>query len=176
MNVVIPASVTTIGLRAFEGCTSLASVEMPASVTEIGPRVFAGCDSLEKIEVASDNRSFCVIDGVLYSKEQTILLYAPKKVTSFVIPASVTRIADGAFNGCTSLSSVEIPSSVTEIGDGAFNGCTSLASVEIPDSVTKIADEAFKGCTSLERVSVPRSARWEENTFANCPKLKIIRR
>ena len=78
--------------------------------------------------------------------------------------------------GCGSLVSVEIPASVTEIGWGAFLGCGSLVSVEIPASVTKIAAEAFRGCTSLESVGVPHSARWREDTFADCPKLKIIRR
>ncbi|MBO7723362.1 MAG: leucine-rich repeat domain-containing protein, partial [Thermoguttaceae bacterium] len=81
-----------------------------------------------------------------------------------------------AFEGCTSLKGVGIPDSVTEIGVSAFEGCTSLESVEIPDSVTEIGYSAFEGCTSLERVSVPQAAQWEEDTFKNCPKLKITRR
>ena len=66
---------------------------------------------------------------------------------SIEIPNSVTKIGDGAFAGCTSLTSVKIPDSVTEIGWGAFWGCTRLTSIEIPDNVTKIGYYAFRDCT-----------------------------
>jgi hypothetical protein len=61
---------------------------------------------------------------------------------------------------------LEIPSSyngkpVTTIGEGAFSGCTSLTSVTIPDSVTRdlsggqgIGVSAFNGCTSLTGIEL----------------------
>ncbi len=60
------------------------------------------------------------------------------------LPASVTKIGDYAFNGCTSLASITIPASVTQIGVRAFNDCTSLASITIPESVTQIGEQAFR--------------------------------
>ena len=101
---------------------------------------------------------------------------ADKNQREVVIPEGYTKIGDGAFRYCEALVSVVIPDTVTEIGEGAFRGCTALASVVIPDSVTKIAARAFRDCTSLESVSVPCSARWSDDTFANCPNVKIIRR
>ena len=41
----------------------------------------------------------------------------------------VTKIADGAFEGNTYLTSVTIPSTVTEIGENAFKGCTNLREI-----------------------------------------------
>jgi hypothetical protein len=86
----------------------------------------------------------------------------------YTIPDSVTSIGDGtfysgnfisfaegAFYGCTSLTSVTIPNSVTVIGTYAFHGCTSLTSVTIPDSVSSIGSYAFEGCTSLTSVTIP---------------------
>jgi hypothetical protein len=62
-------------------------------------------------------------------------------LTSIVIPASVTSIAEGAFMNC-GLTSIVIPASVTSIGDSAFS-YSALTSIVIPASVTSIGDHAF---------------------------------
>ena len=93
-------------------------------------------------------------DGVITS--------CPKDVKEAVIPAGVTGIYDGAFEGCESLASVVIPKSVTEIGEYAFDGCTALASVVIPESVTEIGESAFSGCKSLAAVEFGGTmAQWD---------------
>ncbi|MBP5687875.1 MAG: leucine-rich repeat protein [Muribaculaceae bacterium] len=73
------------------------------------------------------------------------------------IPNSVTSIGNGAFHGCSNVSSVTIPNSVTSIGNGAFNGCDDLISVTIPNSVTSIGDNVFTACASLTSVTIPNS-------------------
>ena len=75
--------------------------------------------------------------------------------TDVIIPNDVTGIGDGAFEGCTYMTSVAIPNSVTNIGDSAFRGCGCLASVTIPDSVTNIGSNAFYFCSSLANVLIP---------------------
>jgi len=75
-------------------------------------------------------------------------------LTSITIPNSVTSIGDYAFSDCTNLTSVTIPTSVTSLGTNAFWHCTSLASVRIPSSVTNVGDAAFGACTSLMAITV----------------------
>ena len=50
VSVTIPEGVMTIGNKAFEGCTSLASVVIPPSVTAIHWNAFGGCESLSSVE------------------------------------------------------------------------------------------------------------------------------
>ena len=45
-NTIIPSSVTSIGIVAFAGCSSLTAINIPASVTTIGHNSFSGCSSL----------------------------------------------------------------------------------------------------------------------------------
>lgn len=58
---------------------------------------------------------------------------------------------------------------------GAFQDCTTITSVEIPEGVTEIQDNAFYGCTSLETVTIPSSVVLLRNcAFSNCPNLRAI--
>jgi hypothetical protein len=65
----------------------------------------------------------------------------------------VTTISNGAFNCCTSLTSVTIPSSLANLADKIFLGCTNLASITIPESVSEIGEFAFSECGNLTDVS-----------------------
>lgn len=59
------------------------------------------------------------------------LLTIPSTVTNNGITYTVTRIGDGAFQDCTTLTSVVIPNSVTDIGGSTFYGCISLIKMTI---------------------------------------------
>ena len=78
-------------------------------------------------------------------------------LTSVTIPSSVTSIGEWAFYDCSGLTSVTIPSSVTSIGEWAFYDCDGLTSVTIPSSVTSIGGWAFSGCSGLTSVTIPAS-------------------
>ena len=140
-DLVIPNSVTSIGNRAFSGCSSLTSVTIPNSVTSIGELAFEGCMGLTSVTIGN---SVTTIGNYAFN--------GCSGLTSVTIPNSVTTIGEWAFGGCSSLTSVTIPNSVTTIGGSAFSYCSSLTSVTIPNSVTSIEYRAFNGCSGLTSV------------------------
>ncbi|MDE5883525.1 MAG: leucine-rich repeat domain-containing protein [Oscillospiraceae bacterium] len=176
-SVTIPKSVTNIGNGAFQECSSLKSITIPDSITNIGTGAFSYCFALEKIHVAPGNHYYMDIDGVLFSKDQKILVTYPagKLDQSYFIPDSVTRIGEMAFYYCDSLLSVTIPNNVTIIGWEAFSSCSSLKSITIPDSVTDIEESAFCCCDSLTSITIPNNVttiRWL--AFSSCSSLESI--
>ena len=131
-RIIIGDGVTTIGVYAFAGCSSLTSVTIPNSVTTIGEEAFEGCRALTSVTIPN---SVTKIGDSAFEDCSAL--------TSVTIPNSVTKIGDSAFEDCSALTSVTIPNSVTKIGDHAFDYCSALISVTIPNSVTTIGEDAF---------------------------------
>lgn len=153
-NATIPAkinglTVTTIGKNAFAQ-TGLGCLNIPASITDIKPNAFK-FSGFNKIEVDKNNLNYTSINGVLFSKDKTVLLAYPKEnsATSYIIPDGVKIIESTAFMGTSNLNSIVIPNGVTTIKENAFYLCSNLKNVSIPTSVKSIGEYAFdfSACT-----------------------------
>lgn len=129
-EVVIPEGVESVGLWAFAACPQLTKVTLPASVAELGGGLFHLCPELNSILLDSENRNYALENGVLYSKDQTLLHTVPRNWSgSFVIPETVTTIAECAFENCAGIQKVNIPSSVSTIERYAFAECDGLTDI-----------------------------------------------
>ena len=154
-NTIIPTSVTSIGLGAFSGCSSLTSIDIPNSVTSIGDYAFRDCKGLTSVTIGNSVTSI-----------GRCAFYGCSGLTSIDISNSVTSIGKYAFYECSSLTSVTIGSGVTSIGENAFNGCSSLTSIDIPNSVTSIGGSALANCEALEVVTCRATSVPSTNTNA----------
>ena len=131
----VPDGVTKIGNGAFWGCFELETISIPSSVTEIGEVVFWSCHKLQNIRVAVDNPQYTSLDGVLYNKDKTKLLWFPSnyKERHFSIPDGVTTITYDAFDWVECIESIEIPGSVTEFEEYMFDVCTKLQYIHVAE-------------------------------------------
>ena len=122
-------NLATIEDYGFFYSTGLVTITIPNSVTSIGYRAFDGCSSLEQIIVdpenmAYDSREDC--NAIINTR--TNQLIAGCKNT--VIPNSVTSIGDFAFSSCYGLTSIVIPN-ITSIGTCAFIDCMGLTAMTV---------------------------------------------
>ena len=90
-NTIIPNSVTSIGLGAFGGCSSLTSITIPNSVTSIGHGAFESCSGLTSITIPNSVTSMG--DGAFYE------CYS---LTSVAVPIH-TEIDEDAFSSQTQI-------------------------------------------------------------------------
>jgi uncharacterized repeat protein (TIGR02543 family) len=133
VNVSLPV-INNIGYLAFYNCTSLTSVSFPAA-TDIGS-AFAGCTKLASFTLTGTGSLSTIENGKVLVRNDTELVAYPSASGNITLN-NITSIGDGAFRGCTSLTSVSFPAA-TYIGSGAFSNCNSLSSASFP-KVTEIA-------------------------------------
>jgi hypothetical protein len=131
-SVMVPNSVISIGSDSFGWCTKLTSVTIPSSVSSIGDSAFESCSSLSAITVDALNPSYSSLAGVLFNKNQTMLIQCPgAKAGTYAVPNGITSIGSAAFLNCNSLNTVTLPNSVTNIGASAFSSCSSLSVITV---------------------------------------------
>ena len=191
-RIIIPDSVTSIGYRAFYGCTGLTSIIIPDSVNSVGKYAFYGCTTLETITIPknakfySDGYTFnnCTsLKNVIFSSGiPSYLFYSSSNLnslTSITIPDSVTSIGYHAFDGCTNLETVTIPKNAKFDSSGyIFNNCTSLKNVIFSSGIEKIPDHLFynsKNLNSLTSLTIPDSVTAiGDYAFSSCRGLTSI--
>lgn len=146
-------NIGVIGESAFYGCTALETVDIPASVTTVSGNSFEACERLKAINIADNNSKYTSVDGVLFSKDKTVLVAFPAgKAVEYEIPEGTEEVGIYAFSGCKGLESVTIPDTVDFINNYAFYSCSGLKSVEIPGSVRVIGLFAFNGCEGISEL------------------------
>lgn len=155
IEIKLPASVSIVGSYAFASCENLTKVTINYNVGEIGELAFANCPNLTAFEVNESNRNYIAQDGILFSKDKSLLLQYPigKPGESFEVPDSVERIAQGAF-AASSLSEIKLNKGLKQIGSGAFSSNSAIEKIVIYDMITVIEPLAFADCAQLKDVTM----------------------
>ncbi|MBR5984513.1 MAG: leucine-rich repeat domain-containing protein [Bacteroidales bacterium] len=207
-EVTIPNSVTSIGSCAFrncsglttltynaanctfnnnnnvwDGCSSLATLNIGENVTNIPNSAFYGCSSLTSVNIGNGVTS---IDAYAF--------YNCTGLASIEIPDAVTSIGNWAFAGCSNLDTLVIGSGLTAINASHFSNdtiiylsyncpannisvlCTNkLETVVIGDAVQTIPDNTFYGRTGLTSVTIGNGVtNIGEQAFRYCSGLTAL--
>ena len=144
------------GEGIFSGCESLSTVSVSASVDHgINGRTFENCPHLNKIGIVKSNKTYRIVNGIVFDKKMTSLFFCPigLNLKTYSVPDSVTILADNAFCECKNLESIDL-NNTAEIWGSVFFGCTELKSITIPSTVKSIGDCAFGNCTSLKTMTI----------------------
>lgn len=196
-SVVIPNSVTALGLRAFyncsalesvsigkgisalygstfDGCSSLPEITIPANVTSVGDYVFKGCRSLAKVNIVDRDALLSL------GSNGSSPLFASCPLDEVYIGGDisypiVSSKGYSPFYRNTSLRSVKITDKETEISPNEFYGCTNLQEVVIGDGVETIGNYAFSGCSSLKSFAFGSKVQTiGEEAFSDCTAMTSL--
>ena len=146
---------------AFSDCAQLATIEIPASVETIEMAAFEGCTSLATVTFEPGSRLKTI--GGSYAKNyktQSSYFYDHygafsncSKLAAIELPTSVETIQDGAFSQCTALEKIEFGdnSMLKTIGERAFYECPAIHRIYASNCslLTSIGDYAFNSSDEI---------------------------
>lgn len=156
------SQVTSIGDRAFYGCSALETVDLH-SVTTMGYAAFQGCKALSgEIDLSNleeiPGHAFC---------------YDPN-ITSVITCPTLRSIGDWAFIWAD-ISTISLPETLNSIGTYTFYKASLSGTVALPDSLTQLGASAFSGCEEVNAIQIGSGLKdIPANAFAGCTNLKTI--
>ena len=199
VNLTIPETIGSIGENAFNGCSNLAVIESNiVKPCKIESNVFSDYSATlyipanSTVKDYSDNgwiftdihegvRTEVTSEGLtyVYASEEKVATLTKGKPTekTLIIPkivpgteVAVTKIAEAAFSGNTTIENLRFEEGVTltSIGANAFKGCKNIKKIWLPASLTTIGAQAFDGCNSIAYICTTNGTpiAIDENVFS----------
>ncbi len=145
-----PDSLETLGNNAFNGCSVLGGDAVAAGLKSIGSRVFRTCSALHSFDFGNSS-----VETI-----QEYAFYQNKSLESVVFPVSLTNLADGVFESCTSLRNVTplLPPKLAKLGSDShppFLNCPIEGHMVSPHTLERIGPSAFR-TGMFETFTAPR--------------------
>lgn len=150
------SQVTSIGDRAFYGCSALETVDLH-SVTTMGYAAFQGCDALSG-EIDLSNLEVIPGHAFCYDPNITSVVTCPTLrsigdwafiwagISTISLPETLNSIGTYTFYKASLSGTVALPDSLTQLGASAFSGCEKVEAIQIGSGLTDIPKDAFDGC------------------------------
>ncbi len=155
-NIVIKEGTKGLEDGFFNFDSVIKTISLPASLQYVGEQSFLSSENIVSVTVADNNNYYSSLDGIIYNKEKTELIYYPKGKTdeSFTAPKTVKVIYDCAFYQ-SSVKNVVLPEGLEKIGNSAFWSNKALESINFPSTLLDVGDNAFEYCSVLDGIALP---------------------
>lgn len=166
-----------ISHEAFANLSNLEKLTLPKSVKTLGSNLFRLTTSLKHVDVEEGNESFASVDGVLFSKDKTQLIYYPsqKNDESYKTPKGTKELASYSFNKNSYLKKLELNEGLEKIGTFAFADAIKLEEISLPNSLETIERLAFYGNLELKELILPDNVKnFGKHVMNGLPKLKSL--
>ena len=166
------SQVTSIGDRAFYGCSALKTVDLH-SVTTMEYGAFQGCDALSG-EIDLSNLEEIPGHAFCYDPNITSVITCPTlrsigdwafiwaDISTISLPETLKSIGTYTFYKASLSGTVALPDSLTQLGASAFSGCEKVEAIQIGSGLTDIPKDAFDGCKPK---TITVNNRWEDVTI-----------
>ena len=150
----LPDGLSFIDDYAFGNCTALETITLPSSVQRVSAKTFFGCTGMQ--EFAANGPWFFAMDGVLYERQNPVLVaYPAGREGHYTVVEGTQEIQDQAFGRAEKLTSLTIPDGVTKLYTSTFEDCSALEWIDLPATLTEIEDHTFAMCSSLKEIILP---------------------
>lgn len=185
--------VQSVPEEAFMNIGSLSKITTQGTIEYVGEDAFTGTEWLRLQEIGKmvyiDHAAYIYRDAEQVTDPITLViadgttgitggaLRNNRKLVKVVLPSTLKRIGDYAFDGCSSLGEVEynsiemedkgkafFPNSVWKITFGdkvrkipsyLLHGCSGISEINLPESLETIGDNSFNGCGSVKELLIP---------------------
>ena len=173
-SITIPNSVTTIPEGMFQGCTGLTSVTIGSGVTSIEKNAFQNCAALSSMTI------LCEIVGKWFDGNGYYNPSSLPPLTEIVFAEGVKTINDNAFNGFSSIKTIDFANTVTSIGAKAFSGTNKLTDVtcraiNVPEMDRTTFENSYPNYATLHVPAVSLTAYKETAPWSEFKEVVAIK-
>ena len=133
---------------------------------------------VKRINITEENKYYCSVDGVVFTKDKTILIAYPSlRKGHYDIPKGTLSVYPYSFSS-SAIESVSFPDSLDNIGDNAFSYCDKLKHIGFNKTIEDFSrygsDNIFTRC-GIEVLDIPGNIKiLGETMFYSCQVEKLI--
>jgi len=152
--------------------TRILELHLPASIEKVSALAFPVY--LNAIKVDAKNPFLISVDGVLFSKDQTVLIRYPgtSEEMRYAVPEGVQTILPGAFDHCV-LEQLTLPSSLRQLCSRSVSNAQ-IDTIKIKNGLKKISSETFVGSTIKNWFLPSTLAQIEDCAFKRIAGIKTM--
>ena len=153
------SSISSIGLRAFAGCTNLADISFSGmTIGGIETEAFSGCGSLTSLNINDV--------ATIGSMDEAAFAWSGLRSTGLDKVVGLSSIPENAYNACSALTDTGLGgnTSIASIGVNAFKNCSRLATTGLESNTTieTLREGCFSGTNMSGGLTLPLNSKIEE--------------